>query len=148
MSTPVCVPAASGCASASWGRRAPHSARPKSSVSVQASAARGPQAPNAAAAASPVAGTAPATGAAPAAPPSAPTTYLPRGTIDWQALYAHLTFAAAPRVEAADALAHCKWEPAEGTLTQQHLWERVRDEAREMAAEGEAPRPGSLKRAC
>lgn len=43
--------------------------------------------------------------------------------------------AAAPRVEAADALAHCKWEAADGTLTQQQLWERVRDEAREVAAE-------------
>lgn len=143
MTTPLCASPPAGCAAPGWGRRGPcsHGAPPRSRgfLPVYATASRGPQAPHAAAAAQ-VAGTAPATPpAAPtAASPSKPTTYLPGGNINWQALYAHLTFAAAPRVEAADALAHCKWEAADGTLTQQQLWERVRDEAREVAAEGEA----------
>ena len=150
----ACAPATSGsCVRAgAWApppARPPRSTRPSGPLPVYASAARGPQAPGAAAAAAPAAGagTVPATGASPASgAPAPPTTYLPRGTIDWQALYAHLTFAAAPRVEAADALAHCKWEAAEGTLSQQQLWERVREEAREVAAEGEAPRGAGLGR--
>lgn len=74
--------------------------------------------------------------AAAAAAVAGPTAVMPRGGLDWAALYAHLSFAAAPRVEAEEALAHCKWEAAEGTLSQQQLWERIRDEARDVAAEG------------
>ncbi|KAI3428724.1 hypothetical protein D9Q98_007548 [Chlorella vulgaris] len=41
---------------------------------------------------------------------------------------------AVPRVEAAEALAHNKWEPSSSTLTQQQLWEVIRHDAREVAA--------------
>lgn len=55
---------------------------------------------------------------------------------EWTALHTHLSLAATPRVEAADALAHNKWEPTSTTLTQQQLWERIRQDARDVAASG------------
>lgn len=52
------------------------------------------------------------------------------------ALFTHLALAATPRVEAAEALAHNKWEPTPSTLTQQQLWERIQEDARDVAASG------------
>lgn len=74
--------------------------------------------------------------------PARPSRPLPsRGSsVDWAALYAHLSFAAAPRVEAAEALAHNKWEPTPTTLTQAQLWARIQQDARDVAAAG-ARRP-------
>ncbi|KAL4428115.1 hypothetical protein ABPG75_002204 [Micractinium tetrahymenae] len=41
---------------------------------------------------------------------------------------------AAPRVEAAEALAHNKWEPSATTLSQAQLWARIQQDARDVAA--------------
>lgn len=45
---------------------------------------------------------------------------------------------------AAEALSHAKWEPGECTLSQQELWDRIREEAREVAAEGAAREAAAL----
>ena len=96
---------------------------------------------------SPATATSAAPPIAPAAPPPPPpplaqrppaqTAYTARASLaDWSQLYAHLSFAATPRVEAADALAHNKWEAGPNTLSQQQLWRRIQEDAREVASSG------------